>query len=392
MINEPTAASLAYGYQSKGNVDKNIIVIDFGGGTLDITLLKYKKDKDAIYCNVQKTYGDTNFGGEDFDKILMEKFKEMLCLNKSDSLKFFNDKSHTVRLKRACERAKIKLSDFDKTEIYLENYVQYKSFHFTLEKSEFIKYCKELFIRFEKILDDFLQLAKMNKNDISEVILIGGSTLIPKIKDIVTTKFNNSKINCHLNPKEVVAMGAAIKAAKFCDLPSVKEIKLFDVVNLPLGVREEGDKFCKLIERNEKIPCGKIKQFSTPSNNITSIRVEVYEGEHEKNCLENNLLLGKFNVKGLPKKKAGEVKILVKFEVKDNLILEVKAWEKGNEANSKQIKIEKINDLDINMLSLFVNQISFVENEEYNNIKLSIIESEESIKKEKNQKKKIQNL
>ena len=151
MINEPTAASLAYGFNSKGNADKEIIVIDFGGGTLDITLLKYIKDKNGIYCDILGTYGDTNFGGEDFDKILMEKCKQKFSDSKNESIEY-KDKLNSVKLKRACERAKIKLSKFKETKIHLENYVQYQSFDFSLTKEDFIEYCKELFDKFEKIL------------------------------------------------------------------------------------------------------------------------------------------------------------------------------------------------------------------------------------------------
>ena len=388
MINEPTAASLAYGYKSKGNADKNIIVIDFGGGTLDITLLRYRKDENAIYCDVKETYGDTHFGGEDFDKILMAKCKEE-CLRidsgATDSL-IYREKFHGIRLKRACERAKIKLSKMNETQIHLENYIQYKTFDFKITKDKFIEYCQDLFKKFEKILNDFMVKSGMNKNNIHEVILIGGSTLIPKIKEIIRNKFNNSKINDHLDPKEVVAMGACIRGAKFLDLPSVKDIKLFDVTNLSLGIREANDKFARIIKRSSKIPCGNTQRFKTFKDNQVTVLVEIFEGEGEEKCNENNLLLDKFKIHGLPKKKAGEVKIEVNFQIKDNSILEVKAWEKDNKENKNEIKIKKLYDLDIEFLGHMINQISFVDNIDYNNIKFSIIESEEKIVELKNKK------
>ena len=313
MINEPTAASLAYGLNSKGNAEKKIIVIDFGGGTLDITLLKYVKDKNGIYCDVIETYGNTDFGGEDFDKILMAKCKEKFLDNKSNKINdtlVFKEKLNSVRLKRACERAKIKLSKFEETKIHLENYVQYQSFDFLLTKEQFIEYSKDLFIKFEKILEDFLKKSKTDKNLIEEVILIGGSTFIPKIKEIITNKFNRSKINHHLNPKEVVAMGAAIKGAIDSKLSSIQEIKLFDVTNLSLGIKEKDINFNVLIKRSSKIPCEKINVYQTMADNQTFVSIEIYEGEDETINSENNLLLGKFKLVGLPKKK----KVMSKFQ------------------------------------------------------------------------------
>ena len=387
MINEPTAASLAYGINSKGNADKKIIVIDFGGGTLDITLLKYLKDENGIYCDVLGTYGDTNFGGEDFDKILMTKCKEKFLDDKINNTLVYKEKLNSVRLKRACERAKIKLSKFNETKIHLENYVQYQSFDFSLKKEEFIEYCKDLFDKFEKIINDFLTQSKTDKNVIDEIILIGGSTMIPKIKEIITNKFSNSKINCHLDPKEVVAMGAAIKGAMSLKLYSIENIQLFDVTNLSLGIKEKKVNFDVIIKRSTKLPCEIIKVYKTESDNQTFVWIEIYEGEDKNINSEKNLLLGKFKIVGLPKRKKGDVKISVKFRVNENSILEVTAWEKENEMNRNQIKIEKLYDLDLDFVKEKSNNISFIENQEYNKIKFEIIELEEKINKQKTQEK-----
>ena len=387
MINEPTAASLAYGINSKGNADKKIIVIDFGGGTLDITLLKYLKDENGIYCDVLGTYGDTNFGGEDFDKILMTKCKEKFLDDKINNTLVYKEKLNSVRLKRACERAKIKLSKFNETKIHLENYVQYQSFDFLIKKEEFIEYCKDLFDKFEKIINDFLTQSKTDKNVIDEIILIGGSTMIPKIKEIITNKFSNSKINCHLDPKEVVAMGAAIRGAMSLKLSSIENIQLFDVTNLSLGIKEKEVNFDVIIKRSTKLPCETTKVYKTESDNQTFVWIEIYEGEDKNINSEKNLLLGKFKIVGLPKRKKGDVKISVKFRVNENSILEVTAWEKENEMNRNQIKIEKLYDLDLDFLKEKSNNISFIENQEYNKIKFEIIELEEKINKQKTQEK-----
>ena len=211
--------------------------------------------------------------------------------------------------------------------------------------------------------------------------------MIPKINEIITNKFNKSKINCHLNPKEVVAMGAAIRGAIALKLSSIEQIQLFDVTNLSLGIKENNINFDVLIKRSSKLPCEKIKQYETGIDNQTFAMVEIYEGEDEKITGENNLLLGKFKIVGLPRKKKGEVKILVKFRINENSILEVTAWEKDNEANRNQIKIEKLCNIDLDSLFHKIGEILFVENPEYNKIKFEIIELEEKFSKQKTQKK-----
>ena len=177
MINEPTAAIIPYAYNILESLLKYIVVIDFGGGTLDLTLLKLEKDEESIYCDILSTYGDTNLGGEDFDKILMDKCIEKCDKNSSNRKTIFSDKTinkpHNIRLKRACERAKIRLSYLDSTEIYLENYLPNESIKFPITKANFIKYCKKLFDRFERIIDEFFERSEIKKNRINEVITIG---------------------------------------------------------------------------------------------------------------------------------------------------------------------------------------------------------------------------
>ena len=172
------------------------------------------------------------------------------------------------------------------------------------------------FNKFNNILDDFIIQSKMNKNEISEVILIGGSTLIPKIREIITEKFKKSKINYKLDPKEVVAMGASISAAKLSRLPSVQDIKLFDVTNLSLGVRVQGNRFKRIIPRSTPIPFHNTDTFKTTLDNQDFAVIKIYEGENDNDCDIKNLLLGKFFITGLPKRKGGEVKIEVKFHIK----------------------------------------------------------------------------
>ena len=385
MINEPTAACLAYAFNSLENTDKKMIVIDFGGGTLDITLLRFKKDKDGIYCDVKFTYGNSNFGGEDFDNLLMSKCIEN-CFKSSDKeSKIYkeSDKNQPqiIRLKRACERAKIKLSSFYSTKIFIKNNTNFKGIDFSLNKKDFLKYCKQLFDKFTQIIDDFICQSKVNKNEISEVILIGGSTLIPEIRKIIKEKFKCSNINYNLDPKEIVAMGASIRGAKFYNISSIEDIKLFDVTNLSFGVRLKGNLFKRIIPRSTKIPFQNTDLFKTTLNDQDFAVIKIFEGENKNDC-DKNLLLGKFIISELPKKKEGEVKIEVKFEIDDNSILEVTASEVSNPSHIEKLVIKKQNDLVKIMEQLKEREkgISFYENKYYNKIKFSIMELEDNLK------------
>ena len=395
MINEPTAASLAYAHNSKENTDKYIVVIDFGGGTLDITLLEFTKNKDSITCNVKFAYGNSYFGGEDFDNALMD-FCIAKFTKKSENESTINSikdlkRPRTIRLKRACERAKIRLSSFPQTKIHLENYSDYESIDIPITRNEFFDCCGRLFEYFEQILDDFILQSKnkIKGKSISEVILIGGSTLIPKIKEIITKKFDKSIIKCDLNPKEVVAMGASIRGAKYYNLPSVKDIKLFDVTNLSLGIMVTENKFSKLIERSTAIPFWNEKSYETSEDNQTSVLIAVYEGEDEDECDKNNLLLGQFMIKGLPKKKAGDITFIVKLKVEENSIMEVTATYKQNDQPVvKKSIIERPKEL-LNIMDQLkerFNKIELYENEEYNKLKIKIINLEDELRLQKSKK------
>ena len=227
MINEPTAASLAYGYKSLENDKKLITVLDFGGGTLDLTLLQFIKNENGIYCDIKFSYGNTHFGGEDFDNILMKKCLKNIGINNKE----INTKLHcNIRLKRACEMAKIKLSTCKYTSI-IEEYDRNININFPLTRQKFESYCEPIFNKFRKILETFLVSCGYDKKDISEVILIGGSTLIPKVEEIIQKVFSYSKIKKNLNQKEAVAKGAAIYAAMLSDISSVKNMSLLDVTN-----------------------------------------------------------------------------------------------------------------------------------------------------------------
>ena len=376
MINEPTAASLAYGYKTIENNNKLIIVLDFGGGTLDLTLLQFisKKDKKDVYCDIKFSYGDTHFGGEDFDYILMKKCLESVGKNLIDKKLQCN-----IRLKRACEIAKIKLSTCESTNIILEEYSKDININFPLTKTNFEKYCKSLFDKFEQLLNKFLNSCGYKNQDISEVILIGGTTLIPKVETIIQKVFKYSKLKKNLNPKEAVARGAAIQAAMLSKLSPVKNMSLLDVTNLSLGVEIEGNKMSKIIKRSTPIPEEISKIYKTVSDNQEKALIEIFEGEDD--LTKNNLCLGKFTIFNLPKMKKGEAKIQIKIEIDNDSILNVTAYDVQNKNNFKSLQIKRPKGLNdkINELIKEADNIKEFELEDYNNIKDLIIDLEEEV-------------
>ena len=374
MINEPTAASLAYGYKSIGNKNKLITVLDFGGGTLDLTLLQFIKNQNNVYCDIKFSYGNTHFGGEDFDYILMKKCLESVGQNEFDKKLQCN-----VRLKRACEIAKIKLSTYDSTNIILEEYSKDININFPLTKKDFETYCEPIFKKFENLLREFLASCGYNDSDIAEVILIGGTTLIPKVELIIQSVFKYSQIKKNLNPKEAVARGAAIQAAMLSRLSTVKNMSLLDVTNLSIGIKIIGDRMSKIIKRSTPIPEESSHIYYTVVDNQTEALIEIFEGEDT--MTKNNLSLGKFIISDLPKMRKGEAKILVKILINDDSLLVVTAYDKQNENNYRQLTIKRPKGLSdkLNELIKETGDIEEIELEEYINIKDFILKFEEEI-------------
>ena len=387
MINEPTSASLAYGYEKEENEKGNyIIVIDFGGGTLDITLLNFIKNNKGIYCDIKSSYGDTHFGGDDFDYILMKK-----CLNDSS---FEKNLPHNIRLKRACEKAKIKLSSFNKSKIILEEYQPSKNINIEITRNEFEGLSKHLFDKFKQKLEDFLEKSNFNnrKNEISKIILIGGSTLIPKIKQIIQEFFPYSELNNTINPQLAVAMGASIQGAILSGLTYEKNINLLDVTNLSLGTEVLGEKMSVIIKRSTPFPCEGEEEYVTVKDNQSRINIGIYEGESDN--IKDNWLLGNFIIENLPKKRAGEAKIKVQFNIDYNSSLEVKAFDLSNENNKKELSVKKPKGLrDImDQLKNNENKMKDIENPDYINYKDKIIELQEKINKSNNEKQNLKDL
>ena len=382
IINEPTAASLAYGYKSLGNENKLITVLDFGGGTLDLTLLNFIKDENGIKCDIKFSYGNTHFGGEDFDYILAKKCLESIGMKNYDKKLLCN-----IRLKRACEMAKIKLSTSDNTNIILEEYAEGININLPLTKDYFEKFCNPMFSEFENILKTFLKDCKYKDKDIAEVILIGGTTLMPKVQEIIKKVFKYSKIRNDLNPEETVAKGAAIHAAMLSKLPSVKHMTLLDVTNLSYGIKVKGDKMSKIIKRSSSLPEEASAIYDTEFKNQTAAKIEVYEGEDE--VTENNLFLDEFIINNLPKMKKGEAKVKVKIAINNDSILKVTASDLQNEDNNKELEIKRPKGLRDKIAELKIKTANIKENEmeEYTQVKNKIIDLEEEILKTKEEKK-----
>jgi len=265
ILDEPAAASLTYLYQNKINVEKYIIVIDFGGGTLDLTLLYLRQTKEYSYVDIILKGGDSNFGGEDFDNIIMDQcilsLKNEEKLLDKDKILFKN-----VRLKRACENAKIKLSKAEKTRIFIEEYLPSINIDYSLTKEDFEKICNPLFEKFENIIIKFIEDNKVDINSIKEVIPIGGSIFIPKIQKIIQKIFGN-KINYSLNPKEVVAKGAAIQGG------ILLKIKCLEFYNM-LEIKKKSSKIG--IENLTDSP-DYINKFKEIENSIDYVDINLYK-------------------------------------------------------------------------------------------------------------------
>ena len=349
-------------------------------------MLKYVKNKKDIYYDIKFSFGDTHFGGEDFDYILMKK-----CLENIGENNFNKKLQCNIRLKRACEIAKIKLSNCESTNIILEEYSKDVNINFPLTRTNFEKYSEPIFKKFEQILKTFLKDCGQKEKDISEVVLIGGSTYIPKVQEIIKKVFRFSQIKNDLDPNETVAKGAAIQAAMLSNLPSVKNMCLLDVTNLSLGVNMLGNKMSKIIKRSTPIPEEICQIYTTVADNQTEALIEIFEGEDE--ITTNNLKLDDFTISNLPKMKKGEAKIKINIFINNDSILKVTAYDMQNENNKNELEIKRPKGLrdKIEGLKLKIKQIKEYDLDQYIKIKDLIISSEEEISqtKEKGQLKEI---
>jgi molecular chaperone DnaK len=319
IINEPTAASLAYGLDKKQN--ETILVFDLGGGTFDVSILEVG---DGIF-EVLSTAGDTNLGGDDFDNVLVDwlikDFKE------TEGIDLTSDIQALQRLTEAAEKAKIELSTVEKTTISLPfitaDQTGPKHIEQELTRDVFENLCKDLIDRCRIPVEKALSDARLDKSDINEVVLVGGSTRIPAIQNLVES-LTNKKPNQSVNPDEVVAIGAAIQAGILAG--EVKDVLLLDVTPLSLGVETLGGVMTKIIARNTTIPVKKSEMFSTAVDNQTNVEIHILQGERE--LVSGNKSLGNFRLDGIPPADRGVPQIEVTFDIDVDGILSVKAREK----------------------------------------------------------------
>lgn len=331
IINEPTAASLAYGLNVNLTEDKNVLIFDLGGGTFDVSILNIS---DSSVFEVQSTAGDTHLGGEDFDNRLVDHFvTEFRRTHQKDIRK---DKRALRRLRMACERAKRTLSSNTEASIEIDSLSNGVDFQGRITRARFEELCVDLFRSCLEPVERALRDAKMKKEDIHDIVLVGGSTRIPRIQKMLQDFFNGKELNKSINPDEAVAYGAAIQAAILTgdEDEIVKELLLIDVTPLSLGVRTKGGIMERLIERNTKIPKQTSKYYSTVRDNQTEVEIAVYEGERP--LVKDNNLLGVFDLT-LPPAPMGDHKIEVTFNVDTNGILSVTAVDIGTGKSNKVI-------------------------------------------------------
>ena len=374
IINEPTAAAIAYGFNNNEN-NKIILVFDLGGGTYDVSILKIQNNKFQVLA----INGNTHLGGEDFDNELVKYYAKEF--EKDNGINIYNNMKAKGRLKKECERVKIELSELMETTISIEYIVEGKDLDYTINRADLNEICKDLFIKIIPPIEQALKDADLKATDINDVVLVGGSSRIPKIQEMIKNYFGNKILSKKINPDEAVGLGATIQAAIIKKEISNNNIQITDVNPISIGTNIKNNQnpsmsiMSIIIPKNHILPCTIKSNYYTISEFQKRVKIDIYQGENK--YVEDNIFIGGFKLNIIEPKKE-EIKIIITMELDENGILKVEAKEENPKKNIKNIIIEDVLNLTKEQIEQFKEKEVFLQ---YNNqLNKNIIKLKDNLK------------